>query len=396
MMQSTEWSVCRKAVPTPVQLPDMTQEQSVELDYVLPDYYPDFFRLLSASAAAEITEQRTTDGVLDYTLLVRLQVLYCAEQTTAVQSVTQQLEYHKQLMLPADAADNDDVNLQVQLTAETAYLNCRAVNQRRMDLRGAVRIRAQFSGERRREVLSEAAGRYLQSRAESVTFVSQLLRTEKYFTLSDDITVSSAQPPILSILREQITPTVTETRIVAGKLLIKGEAAVDLLYSAADGIESLHAALPFSQIAEQDGLTDNMPCMVRAALAGHLITAEAAQDGDLRTLHCDLQILLSCAAVQTETASLLTDLYSTVHPCTLRRESLQLLSAPMQMSESMRMKLNLRTSDQILTKVYAAWAEPEEVQTAPDAETGGCLLQPRRTYRWGQVTIACGWLARGQ
>jgi len=373
MMQTNEssWKLRRTTVPVPVQLPVQTQEQSVELDYVLPDYYPDFFRLLSASADTEITDRQLRDGVLDYTLTVRLTVLYCAEQPAAVQSVTQQLEYHKQMMLPADS----DTAVQVQLTAESAYLNCRAISPRRMDLRGAVRIRAQLSGERDREVLSGAEGKYLQSRSAPVTFVSKLLRTEKYFTLSDEITVSPAQPALLSVLREQITPTVTETRIVAGKLLIKGEVGIDLLYASSDGMETLRAALPFSQIAEQDGLTDDMPCSVTASVAGHLISPESAQDGDFRTLHCELQIRLMCTAVQTDSSEFLSALYSTVHSCTLRRESLPMLSAPVPLNESLRMKLNLRTEDRILTKVFAAWAVPEEVQTAPDPDTGGCTMQ---------------------
>lgn len=362
MMQANEFTLRRTAVPVPVQLPAVTQEQSVELDYVLPDYYPDFFRLLSSSAGAEITEQQLRDGVLDYAMTVRLTVLYCAdpEQSAAVQAVHQQLEYRRQFTLPPELSDAD---VQIRVTAEPSYLNCRAVSGRRMDLRGAVRIRVSLSGVRSREVLTDAEGKYLQSRAAPVTYVSQLLRTEKYFTLSDDITVSPAQPPMLSVLRERITPTVTETRIVAGKMLVKGEADVELLYASQSGIETLHASLPFSQIAEQEGLSDDMPCTVTAECAGHLITPEAEQDGDLRNLHCDMQIRLRCTAVRTESGSFLTDLYSTVHPVTLRREALTLLSAPAPYSETLRMKVTLRTADRILTKVYAAWAEPEEVQT---------------------------------
>lgn len=369
-MQNTEHTVHREAVPVPVQLPEASQEQSIELDYVLPDYYPDFFRLLSGRAEPEITERQIRDGVLEYTLTVRLTVLYCAEQPAAVQAVTQQLTYHKQLPLPQEGAADADIG--VDLTAETAYLNCRAVSGRRFDLRGAVRIRARFTGERLCGVLSAAEGRYVQCKTEHFSFVSGLIRTEKPFTLSDDITVSPAQPPLLSILHERVTASVTETRAVSGKLLVKGCASVELLYAAANGMETLHAALPFSQIAEPEGLTDDMPVIVTAAVTGHLITPEAAQDGDLRTLHCDLHLFLDCTAVRTASAPLLTDLYSTVHPCTLRREMLPLLSAPVAVSENHRMKLTLRAPDRMLTKIYAAWAEPESLETVPDE--AGCVL----------------------
>ena len=371
MMQATEYNLRRETVPVPVQHSGLMQEQSVELDYVLPDYYPDFFRLLSASANAEITGQQLRDGVLDYAMTVRLTVLYCAapEQSAAVQAVHQQLEYRRQFAIPPELAVAD---VQAEIAAEPAYLNCRAVSGRRMDLRGAVRIRIRLHGVQSRGVLTAAEGKYLQSRSEPVSDVSQLLHTEKQFSLSDDLTIPPAQPPLLASLRQRITPAVTETRIVAGKMLIKGEAAVDLLYASQNGMETLHAALPFSQIAEQEGIADDMPCIVTAECAGFLITPEAQQDGDLRTLHCDLQISLRCTAVRTASGSFLTDLYSTVHPCEVHREMLPLLSAPVQFSESRRMKMTLRSDDRILTKVYAAWAEPEEVQTIPD-ETGSTV-----------------------
>ena len=57
MIPINDWSLQRTTVLTPLHLPELTQEQSVELDYVLPDYYPDFFRLLHCTAEAAVTEQ---------------------------------------------------------------------------------------------------------------------------------------------------------------------------------------------------------------------------------------------------------------------------------------------------------------------------------------------------
>ena len=49
MIQANDLSptLRRETVLTPLKLPESEQEQSIELDYVLPDYYPDFFRLLA-------------------------------------------------------------------------------------------------------------------------------------------------------------------------------------------------------------------------------------------------------------------------------------------------------------------------------------------------------------
>ena len=368
MIQANDLSptLRRETVLTPLKLPESEQEQSIELDYVLPDYYPDFFRLLACTAEASVTAEPPAEGIVAYTLHVRLHVLYCGEQTEAVQALTQQLDYQGQMNLPADAADT--AQPQVLLTAETAYLNCRAVSQRRIDLRGAVRIRGICIAEQPREILSGAEGMHLQTRAEPVSFVSALRRTEKRFTLSEDMRLADTQPALLSVLRAQTALTVSETRIVAGKLVIKGEAEISLLYASETGAETHSAVFPFSQIAEQDGLSDSMPCIVTARAESVTLTPESENNGDIRLLHADLQIVLHCEAAELQTAALLTDLYSTVYPAEAIAETVPLLTAPVPVSEHFRQKQTLSQPDAVITKVYAAWSEPESVRTSPAAE----------------------------
>ena len=370
-MQTNEWLVRREAVYVPAQMPEAVQEQSVELDYVLPDYYPDFFRLLHCSADTRITGQELTDGVLQYTLRVTVHVLYCGEQSNTVQAVTQQLTYTRQYQIPPDAAALPDF----RLTAEPSYMNCRAVSHRRIDLRGAVRIRIRGTGELPREVLSGAEGLHVQCRTETVRCITQVLRTQKRFVLSEEIRIPPEQPALLSVLREQTALSISETRIVAGKLVIKGEAAVSLLYTAESGIETITASFPFSQIAEQDGLTDEMPAAVRASLTELLLTPESENDGNIRLMHCDMQITLHCEAVRTGETALLSDLYSTVHPVTLQAEDISLLREPAEISETFRIKSSLTKPDSVLTRVYAAWAEPSGIALSADPaqETGAVL-----------------------
>lgn len=407
MNQSNDWTLQRETVLTPLPLPEQEQEQSIELDYVLPDYYPDFFRLLSCTADTEITVEPSADGQAAYTLLVQLHVLYCGEQSSTVQAVHQQLDYRGRIQLPAGAADA--AGLQIRLSAEPSYLNCRAVSQRRIDLRGAIRIRAAFSAEQQQEVLSSAEGLHVRTRAEPVSCITQLLRSEKRFTLSDDIRLSEVQPALLSVLRTHAAVSVSESRTVAGKLVIKGEAAVDLIYTAEHSIETLSAVLPFSQIAEQNGLSDDMTCTVTAQALSFHMTPEAEGSGDVRLLHADLDILLSCESVRQNSTSLLTDLYSTVHPAEPQTEDIVLLTAPQPVSERLQQRVTVSQPDAVLTKVCAAWAEPENLRTAADpaggtvitgtlhcfvlaedAESHPLMLEQREAFTWELPALQTG------
>ena len=370
-MAAAEFSLRKATALSPLLYPDLIQEQSIELDCVLPDYCPDFFRLLHCTAAAQIISRSLNDSGMSYTLKVRLRVLYCTENSPAVCEISQSLEYQKQVSVPQEIAA---LSPQLLLSAAPAYLNCRAVNHRRLDLRGAVNVRVSFAGTRQTEMLSGAEGSHIYCKTAPLTCISDILHTEKKFTLSEDIRLSDTQPALLSVLREQIDLSVSETRILAGKLIVKGEAAVTLLYSSEQGVETVTAAFPFSQIAEQSGLTDGMPCSVTAELTDLLLTQEAENNGDVRLLHCDLQILLHCTAVRTSETVMLTDLYATDSPLQLQHSQAPLLTAPVSVSETLRLRQVLRSGDAVFTKVYAAWAEPSGTETAEHTENGGIVL----------------------
>lgn len=375
-MPTSDLELRRSTVCRPVTLLDAAGEQSVELDHVLPDYFPDFFRLLHVSAEPSVTRRTLREGTLECCISVRIRVLYCTEGSRAVHAVTQQLDYTKQFPVPAWEPGAYAADPCIRVSAACGYINCRAVNQRRIDVRGAIRISAKITAEQRREVLCGAEGMHIQTKAEEMRFLAGMLRTEKLCTVSGDIEIPAAQPALLTVLREQTALHINETRIVAGKLMIRGEAEITLLYAAETGAETLRTVLPFSQIAEQAGFCDDMPASVSAEAAGLLLTPESDSNADIRLLHCDLQILLMCEAADSGTAPLLTDAYSTVCPCTLTREPVLLLTAPEPIRETEQVRVTLQRPGTALTRVYAAWCEPLESAAEPDP-AGGTRLNGR-------------------
>lgn len=370
MITQSDLSLRRETILVPTKLLDTLQEQSVELDYVLPDYFPDFFRLLSCTAEPTITHWELRDGALCLSLSVKITVWYLAEGAPLIQVMTQKLEYQKQIPWQAEQTPDE---VQLSIVPTTSYINCRAVNSRRMDIRGAVRITVQAIGMIPRQVLADACGLYTHCRKEPVRFVSGVLRQSKRCTLSEDFSIPAAQPPLLSILREEIRVQTTETRCIAGKLVVKGEVLLSLLYTAKEGVESLQCALPLSQIVETDGMEDDMPCTVRATPTEHLITTEADGIGDIRKLHLDVQLQLTCEALRATSAELVTDLYSTVHPISLTREELPLLTMPQPVQEHLHTKITLTQPDSVIPKVYAAWSTPKDM-ALQNGEDGTLML----------------------
>ena len=60
---------------------DSTVEQSVELDYFLPDYFPNIFKLLKTSVTPVIQSQKIGGNQLALDGSAAVRVLYLAEDT---------------------------------------------------------------------------------------------------------------------------------------------------------------------------------------------------------------------------------------------------------------------------------------------------------------------------
>ena len=124
-----EWKINRERIPVTERILDETQEQGVELDYVLPDYDPEIFRIIRCEMQPAILEYQLQETRLSYELQVDLRILYCGSDSHRLQCVTQTMHYTKTLDLP-EKPENPAVLLQ----AKADYANCRAVSRRRLDV----------------------------------------------------------------------------------------------------------------------------------------------------------------------------------------------------------------------------------------------------------------------
>ena len=234
-----ELKVNREVITVCEELYSGVQEQSTELDYILPDYFPEIFRIIQARMEPRIESYAISDGVLTYELCVEICVLYCAQDSPAVHCVRQKLCYTRTVELGRQCE-----GIAAELIPKPDYVNCRAVNQRRIDLRGAVSVRIRATCGSQQEVIGDIFGLHAQTRKEPVTYTARRLHGVRTFTLSEVAELGEAKPAALQILRTDVQLLGGDARIIAGKLAAKGDAVVRLLYSCEGGMESMQFTLP--------------------------------------------------------------------------------------------------------------------------------------------------------
>ena len=71
------------------------QEQSIELDYVLPDYYPEIFKILKCFTSPKIASYSVSGSKLTYELCVNIKIAYNDENSCTVHVVDQKMMFTK-------------------------------------------------------------------------------------------------------------------------------------------------------------------------------------------------------------------------------------------------------------------------------------------------------------
>ncbi|MCR4862104.1 MAG: DUF3794 domain-containing protein [Ruminococcus sp.] len=371
--------ISRETIPAAVSIYDGIQEQPVELDYILPDYYPDIFRLVRCEVKPVITGWTVSGGKLSYELRCDISILYCGEGDSVLRSVTQTQTFQRTIELGSECSSPD-----VLLTPKTDHINFRAVNKRRLDLRGAVSVKAAVTCQTQQEVISDVSGMNMQLKRVPLRFAAKKLTADKQLRVSEETELSPAQPPVINIISSRCTVKGCEQKLISGKLLAKGELKADVLYSCEkDGkgaVEAMSFTLPYSQIIDIDGIDESFICRITPEVIACEVTAAAGKTGENRALHCEAELRLMCSAVRNADVMVGTDAYSTVYPCSAELTDVHAEQLPAEYSESFRHTAKLAEGDAVPETIYSVWCSPKNINTRTGEDGRSVVISGMLTY----------------
>lgn len=340
---------------------DSAQEQPVELDYVLPDYYPEIFRIIKCTAEPRITSCAVSGDRVTYELTVCIRVLYCSE-SGALQAVDQKLTYSRTINL-----EGGSMYPSVCIKPSADHINCRAVNRRRIDVRGAVTIVICAVGEKETPVVSDAFGGAIQLRKITRPCPSDYIRVQRRVSISDEFELGSA-PPVGSILRTSAEIVSSGKKIIANKAAAKGELKISLLYTPSGEAEdrpvnSMQFSMPFSQLVELEGMDDSYECRVSAEVISCDVVPQSGGDGEAHSVECEVMLLIDCTAVKMSVYEIAGDEYSATHSSAHTEAVVRIEGEPVNVDSVMIAKGVCENKDSPLTVIYDAWCSTDRLRT---------------------------------
>lgn len=296
---------------------DTAAEQPVELDYSLPDYYPSIFRLLKTTVRPMVQQIRTAGNRLTVDGICKITVLYLGEEDSRLQAVEQTMPFSKTLELKGECEDPV-----VRCSCRCYHAGGRAVSPRRLDVRGGVSIRVRVTGQRELPAVTAASGGGVQLHSTVIPLCSRRRSAVKPFTVSEDLELPQSKPPFGSLLSSRCVVRLEDCKIIANKVICRGELSCHLLYlPEGDSVspETMEYTIPISQIADLPGVDEEDTVDARFEAAGMTLEAIPGGEDGCHRLSAEWSMLLSCVSDRSREMALADDAFSTRCPVEVTR-----------------------------------------------------------------------------
>lgn len=284
----------------------LTQEETAET--IVPDYCPDIARIIDTEGRVFLHNRELRDGKAEVSGTVRVTVLYTPDGESGIRT----LDFAMPFSMETEARAMPECTCLLAET-ETEFLETRMLNPRKVF--SHCKLVTRLTGYRRTVVefctdVDADAALCLEKRQEQQHTTAMTHIVEKDFTFSDELDLSPGRDSAADILTSRVSGTVTETKIVGSKLILKGLFTVNLLYRSPDGrCCAASGELPFSQIMEVEGAAEGAAANVRLQMTGTDIQIDG--DHDNRKIAVTLYLHAVAMLRQEREITLLCDLYST-------------------------------------------------------------------------------------
>lgn len=338
-------------------------ELPLDVDFTLPDYYQDVSKILKCRAVPRIASKSISGSNVSVEGTVTVTVIYCSED-----NCLNSYEYCYPFSKNFDIGANADGTV-VNVKTKCEYINCRAVTSRKIDIHGAVGVYVTVERRKLTEIVSDVDCGDIELLCGNMPATVPMGCAEKYVTVEEEIELGSGQPDIRCLIRYDAQASITESKILAGKSVVKGEMNIKLLYSPENSlVQVVRYTAPFSQLIEIDGMTDNCNCESKVYIAQLEIKPRVSASGECRSFMLNAKLLITSECFCNDDVAAVLDAYSRKFEADISKKDVCFNKICEKINETFNCKKNLEFSDGELSSVSDMWCDVKTENVRFDEE----------------------------
>ncbi len=328
-------------------------EQSIDIEFSLPDYCPEINKILKCFCDVSVMSKSVIQNSAELGGQVSVCLLY--EDADFKVNTFNYVSPFTKLVDLKGASEGDDL----LVTARPGLINTKASGPRKIEIHGSAMLNITAIRITETKVINSISDDYICQKTNEYSYSRPHGFIEKNIYIEDDFNIGQTRPSIYKIIRTNVAPTVRELKQVGNKLIIKGDAKIDILYLSEQNNMpiSITQNVEFSHVAETGSLPENAKCFASGNVLSSEFRPKASLDGENKIIAYEIKISVSVECYCDESISVVTDAFSCKYPAQAELNEISLEKYIMPLTENFVLKKNLDFSDGQLAELYDVFCD---------------------------------------
>lgn len=282
-------------------------ENTTECEAIIPDYFPEVYKVIRADAVPRLKSKRIENGRLFVDGSVDFCILYLPEDGKTLRSFSYVQPFSEAFSAPNLSADS-----YIQVRTKLEYIGCKLLNPRKAYLKAVVSIavKAWASGEFEAVMYNGSEKTHMLKK--DAMFFRIVAADEKSFKVSDDLDLYSGEVGSGFIVKNEASARFDDVKIISNKAIAKGTVNLHTLFNTGEGmLQTAEHSIAFSQVIDLDGMDETCECNIDLRIT----EIKAMLKDDITGSNCIMQVEVGCLAFakafKNEWVSLVKDAFDT-------------------------------------------------------------------------------------
>lgn len=338
-------------------------EQAIDLEFSLPDYCPKIEKIIKCRLKPHISNLSYSSNTVTADGEATLSLLYCTKNSTLFGYETE-VQFSK-----GTDIQNDCDRAMINAKADVEYVNCRAVNERKLSVHGAISIVFYGICNKENEIICKSDDNMLQMLKKEVNTISLCSFSSKQVIVDERLDIASASESIENIIKTDCQIHVNECKFVAGKAVVKAELCVNALYLNASNIcECFKSVIPIEQMIDADSVDDECINKVTATICSFKLKSYTDINGECRSIDVNAKLSIDIYSLKEEKNEYIKDCYSLKNELLIDKNTVDNVSGAYKVDEAKSVKHILEFDGNALKNVIDVSCEVANVGYTYDDE----------------------------
>lgn len=327
-------------------------EQPIDCDITLPDYCKDIQKILRCLCLPGVASVTASGSRLQAEGSVTVRILY-VDEDEELGTYEQSLPFARYVEL----SEKSSVVF-ASCKIKTGYMNCRAVNKRRVDVHGAVSLCFCAGVKDDSTVVTGTDSGDIEKQTKALRLANSIADAGRYFGVTEVENLND-KPAVASLVHTTGYALVNEVKVIKDKALVKGDLLISIGYTSHESnrIEAYDVRMPLSQIVDAVGLDENEIIDTQLHVTQLNVIPKTDGAGEYKLLDISAKLMVEMHAYREEELEAVTDAYSTKCAVNLERKRVPVLNLTESIDESFVVRKNADISAGELTEVLDIWCD---------------------------------------